>query len=161
YVLDGEQEAVGRGIEGEIWGGGGGGARGYVNDAVQTAERFLPDEWSGVAGGGVYRCGYKGRAREGGAMENAGRGDGQVKIRGYRIELGESEAVLNEQEGVKQSAVVMKGEGGEKRLVGYVELRGGTRVEEVKRNLKRKLPEYMVPVKMVEVEGIGLTAHGK
>src|SRR5262249_35705815 len=105
--------------------------------------------------------GDKVRMREGEGLEYAGRVDEQVKIRGYRIELGEIEAVLNEQEGVKQSAVVMKEDGGEKRLGGDVELRGETRVEEVKSYLKRKLPEYMVPVKLVEVEGIGLTAHGK
>src|SRR5262249_4475558 len=105
-----------------------------------------------------------GRYREDGNIEYLGRVDEQVKIRGYRIELGEIEAVLREVEGVEQAVVVARGEeGGEKRLVGDVGMEGGRggELEGVRGRVKEKLPEYMVPAVMVEVEAIPLTANGK
>jgi acyl carrier protein len=97
-------------------------------------------------------------------LEYVGRQDEQVKIRGQRIELGEIEAALNEVAGVRQSVVVARGEGGgEKRLVGYV-VRAGERElssAELRRELRQKLPEYMVPAVFMKLEKLPLTANGK
>src|SRR5258708_28905018 len=95
------------------------------------------------------------RYRKGGEIEFIGRKDRQVKIRGYRIELGEIETVMGEQEGVKAGVVeVIEGEGGEKRLVGYVEMERGKEVEVrgIKENMRKRLPEYMVPGVVVKGE---------
>ncbi|HTC92176.1 MAG TPA: phosphopantetheine-binding protein, partial [Terriglobales bacterium] len=93
-----------------------------------------------------------------------GRRDQQVKVRGYRIELGEIESVLRQAEGIRECVVVAKEEsGGEKRLVGYVKAEEGSRIDaaELKKAAKEKLPEYMVPAAIVEVEEYPLTPNGK
>jgi hypothetical protein len=105
------------------------------------------------------------RWRDSGELEFVGRVDQQVKIRGYRIELGEIEAVLEQHGGVKQAGVVVKREGVEKRLVGYVVMReagqGKGKVEELRSYLRERLPEYMVPKGLVELEEMPLTVNGK
>jgi amino acid adenylation domain-containing protein len=163
YVVDGEMEAVGIGLPGEICVGGKGVARGYGNNAELTAERFVPNPFSVGGGERMYRTGDVGRWREGGNVEFEGRRDEQVKVRGYRIELGEVELALRELGGVKEAvAVVWEKGSGDKQLVGYVvkeegvELRGA----EVREEVRKKLPEYMVPV-VVVVEEFPLTRNGK
>src|ERR1700730_8329486 len=163
YVLDGRMEAAAVGVEGELYIGGAGLARGYMNRADQSGERFLPNGY-GNAGSRMYRTGDVGRYRGDGEIEYVGRADHQVKMRGYRIELGEIEAALKEEEGIRQSAVVVREyEGGEKRLVGYVVVREGkaVREKELKRGLRGKLPEYMVPWAIVELKEMPMTANGK
>jgi non-ribosomal peptide synthetase component F len=119
YVLDSEQEIVPEGVIGELYVGGGGLARGYLERADQTAERFVPDRFGGEEGGRLYRTGDVVRRMRDGRVEYVGRRDGQVKVRGYRIELGEIEGAMSGVEGVKSSVVMVReSEEGEKRLVG-------------------------------------------
>ncbi len=164
YVVGERGEIVGKGMEGEIRIGGEGLARGYRGEAGETAERFVPDEYGEEEGGRVYRTGDMGRWREGGEMEYEGRRDEQVKVRGYRVEIGEVEAVMKKEEGVKECVVVaQEGEGREKRIVGYVVEEEGAelRVSEVRKGMREKLPEYMVPAVIVKMERLPMTGNGK
>ncbi|MBO0782396.1 MAG: amino acid adenylation domain-containing protein, partial [Ktedonobacteraceae bacterium] len=162
YVLDGELEAVPVGVRGEIYIGGVGLARGYQRRAELTAERFVPHRLSGRGGERLYRTGDVGRYLADGNIEYLGRTDEQVKVRGYRIELGEIEAALNAHRSVKQSAVVTRDDGrGGKRLIGYVVFEEAVTVGELKRHVRERLPEYMVPETIVVLEEIPLTASGK
>jgi amino acid adenylation domain-containing protein len=123
YILDEHYQPVAVGMTGEIYVGGAGLARGYLNRAELTAERFIPDPFGG---GRMYKTGDLGRWRTDGIIEYLSRNDHQVKIRGHRIELGEIEAQLARHEQIKE-AVVLAREGvqGEKRLVAYVVAREG------------------------------------
>jgi amino acid adenylation domain-containing protein len=184
YVLDKELNPVPVGVRGEIYIGGVGLARGYVNRAEMTAERFVPNPFSARGGERLYRTGDVGRYGEDGNIEFVGRRDEQVKIRGYRIELGEIEARLKEHGLVEEAVVVAReaGEdgGGEKRLVAYVVMVKRTKKDEeenripeggkleaaelsttLRTYLAKWLPEYMVPTAIVGVERIPLTANGK
>jgi amino acid adenylation domain-containing protein len=163
YILDERMEAAAIGVRGEIYLGGEGQARGYVGRGDQTAERFVPDPFSRSGGERLYRTGDEGRMREGGRVEYLGRRDEQVKVRGYRIELGEIEEELRKQEGVKESAVIVRERGGgeEKEIVGYVEVEGEEREKEWKRKLRERLPEYMVPAMIIRVEKMPHTLNGK
>jgi amino acid adenylation domain-containing protein len=162
YVLDGELELVPVGVVGELYIGGAGVARGYWKRPEVTAERFMPNCHRGK-GERMYRSGDLVRWREGGKLEYVGRADQQVKVRGYRIELGEIESVLGQLEGVKESAVVVRELGGEKRLVAYVGHKQGEAVtpEQARKHLQEKLPGYMVPGQVVVLERLPKTPNGK
>jgi amino acid adenylation domain-containing protein len=174
YVLDGRLGPVPTGVAGELCVGGAGVARGYDSDARLTAERFVPDEFSGRAGARLYRTGDVGRVREDGRAEYEGRADGQVKVRGHRVELGEVEAVLRGQGWVREAAAAVWGEGAEARLVAYVvphreceEVEaGGAGCEHgagrVREWARERLPDYMVPAAVVLLpDGLPLTRNGK
>ena len=125
YVVEGNGKLAPVGVAGEIWIGGAGLARGYWRRPELTAERFVPDAFSGEEGGRLYRSGDLGRYRADGTLEYLGRMDDQVKIRGYRIELGEIESVLSRHEQVREAAVTVREDShGDKRLIGYVTTRG-------------------------------------
>jgi len=163
-VLDGRMNAVAKGVAGEIYIGGEGVARGYWGRARLTAERFVPNPFGRKGGERLYRTGDRGRHGSDGELEFLGRVDEQVKIRGYRVELGEIEGVMKEHPGVGEVAVVVRGEGEEQQLVGYwVKPEGGMllRRSELRQWLQEKLPEYMVPGALVELEEMPLTANGK
>ena len=162
-MLDGQYEPVPVGVAGELYIGGAGVARGYVNRPELTGERFIPDPFSEEAGARMYRSGDLARWRGDGNLEYLGRVDEQVKIRGYRIELGEIEAALRGYAGVREAVVVAREEEGEKQLVGYVVREGevGDVTKELKEHLRRKLPEYMVPSQYVYLEKLPLTPNGK
>jgi amino acid adenylation domain-containing protein len=161
HVLDEQLQEVPIGVVGELYIGGAALARGYLNRASLTAERFIASPHG--EGERLYRTGDQVRYRADGNIEYLGRADQQVKLRGYRIELGEIESVLQEQPGVGQAVVVAREDvPGEKRLVGYLVCEG-ERVEvgELRERLRAKLPEYMVPAVLLTLEKLPLTANGK
>ncbi|MCV4289293.1 amino acid adenylation domain-containing protein, partial [Pseudomonas capsici] len=161
YLLDEHRQPVPLGVPGEIYIGGAGVARGYLNRDDLTAERFLDDPFN--AGARMYRTGDLGRWLADGNIEYLGRNDDQVKIRGFRIELGEIEAKLARHESVKE-AVVMAREDvpGDKRLVAYFTSNvAEVDLETLKAHLQGQLPEYMVPAAYVHLDKLPLTPNGK
>jgi amino acid adenylation domain-containing protein len=166
YVLDPWMEPVPVGVPGEIFLGGAGLARGYRGRADLTAERFLPGPFA--FGERLYRTGDLARWLPDGQLEFLGRIDRQVKIRGFRIELGEVEAALARIPGVGAAAAVLHrgdpGDGrGEARLVAYVEpsAEAVLTATELRRALRTRLPEYMVPAAYVVLAALPLTPSGK
>jgi amino acid adenylation domain-containing protein len=164
YILDEAMRPVPVGTTGELYIGGVGVARGYLNRPELTAERFLPDPFSGRANAFIYKTGDLARYRPDGVIEYLGRTDDQVKIQGYRIELGEIEAVLACAPSV-QSCVVLAREDvpGEKVLVAYL-VPGSEQAlsaAELQAHLHSRLPEYMVPTKFVSLASFPLTQNGK
>jgi len=159
YILDEAAHVVPLGVTGELYIGGAGVGRGYLHRPDLTAERFVPDAYSGEAGMRLYRTGDLARYRAGGVIEYLGRIDEQVKVRGYRVELGEIEAVLNAHEKVNEAVVVAREENGEKRLVAYVA--GEADTAELRRHLQERLPEYMIPSTWVALDQLPLARNGK
>ncbi|HYO62019.1 MAG TPA: amino acid adenylation domain-containing protein [Pyrinomonadaceae bacterium] len=165
YVVDGRMRLLPSGVAGELLLGGTALARGYLNRAGATAERFVPDPFSGEPGARLYRTGDLARHGAGGVLEYLGRIDQQVKVRGFRVELGEIEAALAEHERVRECAAVVRGdEGG--RLVAYVVAQGAAGesdglVPELRRFLKERLPDHMIPSAFVTLDALPLTANGK
>jgi amino acid adenylation domain-containing protein len=164
YVVDEEQGLVAVGVGGELCIGGEGLARGYLNRAEATAERFVPDGLGGEGGGRLYRTGDVVKQRTDGELEYLGRMDHQVKIRGFRIELAEIEAALKECSSVREAVVIVReDEGGDKCLVGYLinDQSASASDQEIRSHLNRKLPHYMVPSHLVFLESMPLTPNGK
>jgi len=164
YIVDGRGRAVPIGVWGEVYVGGAGVARGYLGRPELTAERFVPDAFSGKAGGRLYRTGDFGRYGRMGEMEFLGRMDQQVKIRGHRIELGEVEEALRRHGQVRDCVVVARGGvGGAQQLAGYVVLGEGVGLGagELRSWLREALPDYMVPSQFVVLGELPLTPNGK
>jgi thioesterase domain-containing protein/acyl carrier protein len=163
YVLDARRQPVPVGVPGELVIGGDGVSRGYLNRPDLTADRFVPDPFSGRPGARLYRTGDLARFRRDGRLECLGRLDQQVKVRGFRIELGEIESVLAGHERVTNAAVTLRRDRhGEPSLVGYVVLHPGEKaLEDVRRHLRDRLPSYMVPSQLVEMDALPLTPNGK
>lgn len=164
YILDRHLRPAPVGATGEIYVGGRGVARGYLDRPELTAERFLADPFSSDARARMYRTGDLARWRADGSIEFLGRNDDQVKIRGFRIELGEIEAQLARCEAVREAVVLAREDTpGEKRLVAYVIPREQSTVAvvEVREALRTVLPEYMMPAAFVVLEKLPLTANGK
>ncbi|HLM54814.1 MAG TPA: amino acid adenylation domain-containing protein [Pyrinomonadaceae bacterium] len=164
YLLDRHLRPVPLGVPGEIYVGGAGLARGYLGRPSLTAERFIPHPFSHRAGERLYKSGDLARLRPNGEMEYLGRNDQQVKVRGFRIEPGEIEAALATHPEIREAAVVALQEGtGDKRLVAYTSPAGETAPEAdaLRRYLKGRLPEYMVPSAFVALDRLPLTPSGK
>ncbi|MCP3401818.1 non-ribosomal peptide synthase/polyketide synthase [Bradyrhizobium sp. CCGB20] len=160
YILDSDLNIVPVGVTGELFIGGEGLARGYWRRAELTAARFVPDPF-GAPGARLYRTGDLARWRADGVIEYVGRSDHQVKIRGFRIELGEIEAWLMRQSGVQSAVVIAREAGVSRQLVGYVAGDGLFDETAMRAALSDELPDYMVPARIVRLERLPLTAHGK
>jgi amino acid adenylation domain-containing protein len=164
YILDEDLQPVPPGSMGELYIGGVGVGRGYLNRPELTAERFLEDHFSGVPGARLYKSGDLARYRADGVLEYLGRSDDQVKIHGYRIELGEIESVLAAQPKVKSCVVLAReDEPGSKQLVGYVVQSEGEAPtnDELRAFILERVPEYMAPSHFVIMDALPLTSNGK
>ena len=164
YLLDSYRQLMPVGVPGEIYIGGEGLARGYLHRPDATAERFIPDPFSGISGARLYKTGDLARYLPDGNIEFLGRLDHQVKIRGFRIELGEIESVLEKHNTVGQVIVMAREDNpGDKRLVAYIiqEEDQTPSASMLRQYLKEKLPEYMVPSSFVMLEKFPLTPNGK
>ena len=164
YVLDKQLEPVPVGVAGELFIAGLGVARGYWNRPGLTAERFLPDPFSPTPGERMYRTGDLARYRPDGVLECLGRIDDQVKVRGYRVELGEIEAALLEHAVVREAAVTTWDDpAGTSRLVAHVVFAADTVATggEIRRWLRERLPEFMVPSAVLAVDALPLSTNGK
>ncbi len=169
YLLDERQAPVPMGAIGELYIGGVGVARGYLNRADLTAQRFLADPFARAAGhpeARMYRTGDLARYLPDGNIVFLGRNDDQVKIRGFRIELGEIEVQLAKHEAVREAIVIARQDpAGNARLLAYVTPQESASREELARSLREhltaRLPEYMVPAAFVVLETLPLTPNGK
>jgi hypothetical protein len=163
-ILDSHLQPVPAGVPGELYIGGEGVVRGYLRRPDLTAERFVPDPYGARRGARMYRTGDLTRYRADGTVEYLGRLDHQVKVRGFRIELGEIELVLESHPDVVQAVVAARPDAqGSLVLVAFVVARAGARLAaaEVRSFVGARLPEYMVPGLVVELERLPLTPNGK
>ncbi|MFL6139714.1 MAG: amino acid adenylation domain-containing protein [Frankiaceae bacterium] len=159
HLVDAQLAEVAPGEPGELLAGGAGLARGYLGDPARTAERFVPDPFSGEPGARLYRTGDLVRRRPDGALEFLGRLDRQVKIRGQRIELGEVEAVVRSHPRAGTAAVeALTGPAGPV-LVAY--LTGEATAAEVRTHCAERLPAASVPATVLRVPELPITANGK
>ncbi len=162
YVLDAHLRPVPIGIPGELFLGGAQIARGYLDRPELTAEKFIPDPFGELdrEGARLYRTGDQVRRLPGGEIVYLGRLDHQVKVRGFRIELGEIESALGSLAGVREAVVVAREETpGDQRLVAYVT--GEADTDALRRQLRDRLPEFMVPSVFVPLAALPLNPSGK
>ncbi|MBW8879564.1 MAG: amino acid adenylation domain-containing protein, partial [Acidobacteria bacterium] len=157
-------ELVPAGVPGELFLGGSGLSRGYLDRPELTAERFVPDPFPGAEGGEpggrLYRTGDLARYLPDGRLDYLGRIDQQVKVRGFRIELGEIEAALLRHPAVREAAVALAGSE-DRHLVAYVAGEGETAAAELREFLRERLPVYMVPSFFLSLPKLPLTPSGK
>jgi amino acid adenylation domain-containing protein len=163
YILDSTMKPVPAGTMGEIYVGGAGVARGYLNDPALTAERFVRNPFNPSTGAKLYRTGDLGCFLPDGQIAFHGRVDDQVKIRGYRIELNEVVSALNRHPAVRESVVVSNENGtGEKRLLAYLVPRAALPpLSELRDFLGQQLPDYMLPATFISVQALPVAASGK
>lgn len=170
YILDAKLQPVPIGVVGELYIGGSGLARGYLERPDLTAERFIPHPFSTEIGARLYKTGDLARWRRDGNVEFLGRADDQVKLRGFRIELGEIEAVLAQHPAVQTTVVVMRQIADQKQLVAYVVPESAAAIPEsaeaslatqLQQDLRQQLPDYMVPSAVVLLPSLPLTSNGK
>ena len=161
-MLDSALRPVPDGVAGELYLGGAQLARGYLNRAAETVQRFVADPF--VSGERMYRTGDLVRRQPDGSLQYVGRADAQVKIRGHRVEPGEIAVVLESHPGVRHASVVVHERHGVPRLIAYVALEDSIArppANELRRMLVARLPRYMVPQRIVIVDDIPLTPNGK
>ncbi|OWO87090.1 non-ribosomal peptide synthetase [Photorhabdus luminescens] len=166
YVLDNHGNLSPVGAPGELYIGGAGLARGYLNQPELTAEYFVANPFATAEDKArgytrLYRTGDLVRWRADGDLEYLGRNDFQVKIRGYRIELSEIEAALVLHPQVKQTVVIDREHNGNKVLAAYLVTKGKLSDNELIRYLSFRLPEYMLPASFTFIDSVPLTLNGK
>lgn len=163
YILDSYLQPVPIGVSGDLYIGGVGLARGYLNRSELTSQVFIPNPFSGKRGERLYKTGDVARFLPDGNIDFLGRIDHQVKIRGNRIELGEIETALMQHKIVNEAVAIVRNDGDDKRLVAYiVPVTGETPVQpELREFLREKLPEYMIPSVFVTIDKLPLTSNGK
>lgn len=174
YILDRQKQPLPVGVAGELYIGGAGVARGYLNQPELTAERFLADPFVADPEARMYKTGDLGRWLPDGNIEFLGRNDFQVKIRGFRIELGEIEARLIKVKGIGEAVVVVREDDqGDKQLVAYFTATDidksttgekqefSVNAQELRSHLLSILPEYMVPRAYVRLAAMPITPNGK
>jgi len=157
YLLDEQQQLLPIGVPGELYVGGGGVARGYLNRDGMNAGRFLADPFSDRPGARMYRSGDLARWREDGSLEYLGRNDDQVKIRGLRIELGEIETRLGDHPAVREALVQAR----DGQLLAWFIPRQAVTALQLREFLRQQLPEYMLPMAYVPLDAWPLTGNGK
>ncbi len=180
YLLDSHLQPVPIGVPGELHIGGAGLARGYLNRPELTEEKFIPNPFDkakgkrqkakGMGSARLYKTGDLARYLPDGNIEFLGRRDHQVKIRGFRIELSEVESALAQHPAVQQTVVMVREDvPGDKRLVAYIVPNDPSSIfypksfiqNQLRRFLRRKLPDYMVPSAFVLLDALPLTPNGK
>jgi amino acid adenylation domain-containing protein/thioester reductase-like protein len=159
FIVDEYFNPVPTGVMGEIFIGGAGLARGYLNREDLTTERFVPHFLSNDPNARLYRTGDYGRWLTNGEIEFIGRIDNQVKIRGYRIEMGEIEALLNNHTSIKQAVVIAQKE--LQILVAYFTFREEIESDQLRQYLAETLPEYMIPSAFIPLDALPLNLSGK
>ncbi|MCF5227698.1 AMP-binding protein, partial [Pseudomonas syringae] len=157
YVVDGHLQPLPPGVPGELYSGGAGVARGYLNQPQLTEERFIHDPFSDVASARMYRSGDLVAWNADGTLDYLGRNDDQVKIRGMRIEPGEIEAVLTRQQGVKDAVVLVR----DFHLLAWFTETSAVDTDALNHALRALLPGYMVPRAFTRMPSLPLTANGK
>ncbi|AKE63592.1 Siderophore biosynthesis non-ribosomal peptide synthetase module [Microcystis aeruginosa NIES-2549] len=162
YILDQYQQPVPIGIPGELYIGGSGLAKGYLNRPELTDSKFIANPLSQKLSDRLYKTGDLVRYGNDGQIEFIGRIDDQVKIRGFRIELGEIETILNQHPQVKEAIIIAReDQPGVKRLCAYVIGSQNLTVSQLRLFLQEKLPQYMVPAFFVLLDAFPLTPNGK
>lgn len=166
YILDPYLNPTPVGVSGELYIGGAGVTRGYLNRPDLTAVAFIPDLFSEIPGARLYKTGDRVRYFEDGNIEYLGRFDHQVKIRGFRIELGEIETLLSQHPDVQECTVVADEDiTGDKRLIAYITLFPNPDITSKSSNLRQflanRLPDYMIPAHFVFLEVLPRTPNGK
>ncbi|GER90193.1 hypothetical protein KDW_43550 [Dictyobacter vulcani] len=164
YVLDAHMQPVPVGVAGELYIGGDGLARGYLQQPELTAERFVPHPLSTQPGARLYKTGDMVKRDEQGEIIFVGRADQQVKIRGHRIELGEIEYQLEQHPQITEALILVReGAQGDKRLVAYVEAPGASTLDgtSLRAYLQETLPDYMLPAMFVCLDAFPITPNGK
>jgi amino acid adenylation domain-containing protein len=162
YVVDHAGNLPPVNVWGELYAGGMGLGRGYFGRPDFTAERFVPDPFSGEPGARLYQTGDRARWRNNGTLEFDKRLDEQIKLRGFRIEPGEIEAALLTYPQIKQATVIAhEFEAGDKRIIAYVVANGSIDIRQVQRHLQTLLPEYMCPSAIIPLGEFPLTSNGK
>ncbi|MEH2178703.1 amino acid adenylation domain-containing protein [Nostoc sp.] len=164
YLLDENLQPVPVGVPGILYVSGAGLARGYLNKAEFTADKFIPNPYAKQPGEQLYKTGDKARYLPNGEIEYIGRIDNQVKVRGFRIELGEIEALLSQHPAAGETVVVVHEDSADsQRIVAYVvaQKEQTPTTSELRAFLESKLPNYMVPKAFVILEALPLTPNGK
>jgi amino acid adenylation domain-containing protein len=164
YILDSCLQLLPIGVPGELHIGGVGIARGYFNRPELTTEKFIPHPYSNDSNARLYKTGDLARYLPDGNIEYLGRIDNQVKIRGFRVELGEIEAAISQHPQVSQVTVIdREDKPGNKQLVAYMVPQSGAEISspEIRKFLKGKLPDYMLPAVVVCLDELPLTPNGK
>jgi amino acid adenylation domain-containing protein len=159
YVLDPMGRLLPPGVDGEVYVGGLGVAKGYLNDEELTRQRFLPDPFQ--QGGRMYKTGDIGKWQADGTIMLRGRADGQLKIRGHRVETGEVEDALSSVPGITGAAILVKQHDGHKDMIAAFTAGREIAVNELRENMSERLPDYMIPAQFFQVREWPINSNGK